>query len=165
MKKLLISIVASLAFALHLMAASIAFSLVSTQATNLSQVTGFTNSLQITQITASTAGAGGAYQVYDAPTTNLQFTNASYISTSSYATNWITTWTNYYGATNSFTNVALIDYSITNAGTTNFYLQRYNSVVPTNGSVTIQGTANFIFGATFTNAAASTVNYTVFYRQ
>src|ERR1700676_4182924 len=61
-------------------------------------------SARVTQIIAvSQAGVTNtaSFQLIDAPSTNLLYTNAAYTNILSYGTNYVSTWTNYYGVTNS----------------------------------------------------------------
>lgn len=121
-------------------------------------VTNLVNSLpsgaiQVSQITLlSTATTAGRALIYDCPTNVFMFTNAAYTQPISYATNWISTYTNYYGYTNSITNVALIDTTITVASNVNWYPLRFVGQAGTNSSATFNGSWVFNRGIWATNA-------------
>lgn len=71
-------------------------------------------------VTANTTNASLLF--VDTATNTLGYVNASYTNTYSYATNYITSWTNFYGVAQTSTNVALVD-NTNNvvAATTNSY--------------------------------------------
>lgn len=73
----------------------------------------------VKSFTLSANGTNAAVILYDTPTNQLVWTNVSYISTQSYATNYIVVWTNYFGATNSWTNLTLVDVTNTVVGSSN----------------------------------------------
>ena len=136
---------------------------------------GFTNLLtlgnsgnaNITQVilTSPTTNAT-RIRIVDSPTNTLTFTNAAYIQLQTYATNVITTYTNYFGVANSFTNVGLIDVTNTVAATTNNYPIRFTATSPTNTSSIFTGTYSFNNGVWATNESlGGSVTVTVTYEQ
>lgn len=124
--------------------------------------------VQISRITLlSTTTSAGRVLIYDSPTNQFTYTNASYTIPVSYVTNYISTYTNYYGRTNSLTNVALIDTTATVAASTNLYPLRFTGQAGTNSSATFDGAWVFNRGVWATNATvgsgaggAVTVNIT-----
>lgn len=73
----------------------------------------------VRSFTLAANGTNAAVVLYDTPTNQLVWTNVSYISSTSYATNYILTWTNFMGATNSWTNLTLVDITNTVTGSSN----------------------------------------------
>lgn len=122
------------------------------QFTNLLATLPSNGGAQITQfiVTGTTTNAG-RIRVFDSPTNSMTYSNASYTIPFTYATNYITTWTNYYGVTNSFTNIAIIDTTTTVAAATNLYPMRFFGVTGTNQSTVFDGTYTFINGLWATN--------------
>lgn len=85
-------------------------------------LTAFPGSTYIKQVTISANTTNAAVLILDTPTNALTYVNPAYTNTISYATNYITSWTNFYGVAQSTTNIALID--VTNnvvASVTNSY--------------------------------------------
>lgn len=104
---------------------------------------------------------------YDTPTNATVYTNAGYTNILSYVTNYITTYTNYYGYTNNLTNKALVDVTNSVAITTNnLYPLRYSASIGTNATVlTDQLNAVFNQGLWITNQSVGAVAVTVTYQQ
>lgn len=104
--------------------------------------------------------------VYDAPTNTFSYTNASFVSVITYPTNVISTWTNFFGYTNTVTNVALVDVPITNAVTTNTYPQKI-ALSASAGNSTIQNNMSTYFesGVWATNTATNTGVLTITFIQ
>lgn len=103
---------------------------------------------------------------YDAPTTNLTWTNAAYAYRASYVTNFVTNWVNYYGATNGYTNKAEVFYSVTNAASTNFYPVRIQvNTINSNIVVLNPLQATFLNGLFVTNSGSSNATITINYAQ
>lgn len=104
-------------------------------------------------------------RIYDSPTNTVWYTNAAYVSEGIYATNYIQTYTNYYGATNSITNVALVHYSVTNAAAGYTYPLRFDGIAATNSTAIYDGVNYyFINGVWGTNASVGAVTVTVTYQ-
>ncbi len=161
-----------------LIAGLLAASVLSASAANktvLIPATGFTNLLnalpnggaQISQFIVSSMTTNTArVLVYDTATNTMVYTSPAYIQLTSYATNKITTWTNYYGTTNSFTNVALVQVTNTVTATTNFLPMVFQGTSPTNTATTYDGLYNFRNGVWATNASAvGSIQVTITYEQ
>lgn len=124
-------------------------------------------SLKVTQwVVTATATNNAAFSAVDTYTNNLTYTNPSYVVLSSYQTNYITTYTNYYGATNSFTNVAQVDYYVTNSAVTNAYPIRFTATAITNTTSIFDG-VNYYFqnGLWVTNTGTGPLTLTITYQQ
>lgn len=164
MKKFILASIAALVLTLSSYAASTSFTVTTGASTNLWQVLGTTNGgVKITSLVTSTGNSAAAVQIYDAPQTNFLVVIPAYSNILSYATNYITIYTNFYGATNSFTNIALVDYTNSVATVTQSYIQRYNYTVPTNSSLKLDGSSFFIQGVGITNSGTGSANITMFY--
>lgn len=127
----------------------------------------FNSPVRITQITAASAASTAANVGFmDTYTNQLGFTNAAFITTSTYATNVISLYTNYYGATNTFTNVAIVDVTNTVAATTWLYPIKAQIPVPTNTTLQIDALgASFTRGCWVTNSGNGTATVTVTYQK
>lgn len=164
MKKFISIISLATLLSLQASAVTVALTIASGVATNI--IPGF-GSAKITQIIASTTGTNTAtFNIFDSPTNQFLYTNAAYTNIISYGTNYVTTYTNYYGVTNSFTNLALFDASNTNAASTNFYPLRINVTAPSN-SVTRLDNVNYYFinSPWVTNLGSGNITLTVTYQQ
>jgi hypothetical protein len=121
------------------------------------------SSVKVSQIVIQNANAltNQTFLFFDSPTNTVSFTNATYTNTISYATNYLTTYTNYYGLITVLTNKALVD--VTNNvvnGTTNNYAQYFSIFVPSNTSVTLPGLNQvFQYGIWITNSTPGTATY------
>lgn len=124
-------------------------------------------SLKVTQfVLTATATNNAAFSAVDTYTNNLTYTNPAYVVYSSYQTNYITTYTNYYGVTNSFTNVAMVDYYVTNSAVTNAYPIRFTATAITNTTSIFDG-VNYYFqnGLWVTNTGNGPLTLTITYQQ
>lgn len=122
---------------------------------------------RITQvILTSPAAASSRINIYDSPTNVFTWTNAAYQTVTPTITNFITSYVNYYGATNTFTNVALIAVTNTVAANTNNYSLVFAGVAATNSSATYDGPYFFRNGAWATNATVGgTATVTITYER
>ena len=116
-------------------------------------------------IIANTDGTNTAVSIIDSPTNLLSYINPAYTNTLSVATNYVSTWTNYYGVSYSTTNIALID--LTNnlvASTTNAYPVRLGVATLANTSSRYDG-VNYYFnnGIWATNISSGKAIITVTY--
>src|SRR4051812_40520489 len=94
--KLLIGLVAAATISAHCATVSLSLPFGTMAApVGLSNAIGVLNWVSITAPAANTANL----QIVDTWTNQFRWTNASFISVTTYATNCITTWTNYYGRT------------------------------------------------------------------
>ncbi len=130
---------------------------------------GFNQSILVSQviITATTATNVSAL-IIDTPTNVLTYINPAYTNTISYATNYNTVWTNYYGVTqtNYAAYTALID--LTNnlvASTTNNYPQRLSVATLASTSAKFDQ-VNYYFnnGIWATNTGSGNESITITYR-
>lgn len=156
MKKILLTL--GLAFGIVTSASAFTASMTLTngQWTNFSGIN--PGPVTITQIIMQYTNVA-ALQLYDSPNGQMSFTNLAYTNTLTYATNVTNANTNYYGVTNYFTNVVLID-NTNNANpatTNNFPLRMQLSV--TNGTV-IADHVNYYFlnGLWITNTSTGAAN-------
>jgi hypothetical protein len=134
--------------------------------TNLLSVTNGT--LKITQIVLTAPGTTNVSALFvDAPTNSLLYTTPAFTNRLSYATNYITIWTNYYNVTNATTNIALIDVTNNVAAATNNWPQRLSAAALA-GTSTIYSGVNyyFLFGCWVTNTTVGSYEtVTVTYQQ
>ncbi len=116
-------------------------------------LSGFNNPTLIKSVQISANTTNASCILIDAPTNAIAYTNPAYTYTSSYVTNYITIWTNFYGVVQSTTNIALIDVVGTTVATsTNLYPQRLAVAAAASTTVTYQNVnANFNSGVWATN--------------
>lgn len=159
--------VAALFATLNIHAASVSLSLTAGTMTNFALL--LSNApVKVTAITltSATTNVVNNIQFVDTPTNTLVYTNLAYSNLLSYATNYVSTWTNYYGRTNSITNLSLVDVTNSVAGATNNYPVRFIGSVPTNSTVTAQPlSAFFQNGLWVTNGGSGTAGITIQYQQ
>lgn len=126
-------------------------------------------SVKIQQIIVTTPGTNYTtnYEFIDTPTNWLVFTNSAYSNILSYATNYVTTWTNYYGKVNSDTNIDLVDITNAVAASTNYYPVRIIGSVPTNNATAVLSGVNYYFvsGLWVTNSGPGAATFTITYQQ
>jgi len=132
---------------------------------NSNMLTGFNGSATVSQISLTSSSTNMASIIlFDTPTLAQTYSNAAHTVTSSYVTNQITMWTNFFGGTNYMTNVALVDISTTVPAATNAYSPVAVISCPTNSTVTYSGTWNFRRGIwctnTFNSSAAVSLTLT-----
>lgn len=99
-------------------------------------------------------------QVFDAPGTATSFVTPSYTNFTYYVTNYVTSYTNYYGVVNAFTNLAEVDTNTIVPQTTNSYNVRLYVGGLTNSSV-YNGSWYFSSGVLFTNVSTAPAVVTV----
>lgn len=134
--------------------------------TNIATLAGGSFTLLQATVTAP-ANSNVFLTIYDAPAgnTNYKYTVGAYSNIVTYATNYITSWTNYYGYTNYLTNIAIVDVTNNNNSATATYPLVYIWNVNTNLTTTYQGLNTFFKqGMLITNnnnaAAVITLQYT-----
>lgn len=165
MKKLIaiISLLAALAFSAS--AVTLSQTIASGVMTNIIGMAG--GPVRVTQVilVASTTN-NASLQFVDTTTNWLLFTNSAYTNILSYGTNYVQTWTNYYGATNSVTNLAYYDVTNSVAGTTNNLPIRISITAPTNGTSRFDN-VNYYFvqGLWVTNNSTNPATLTVTFQQ
>lgn len=115
---------------------------------------------------SSVANNSATIALFDTAFTGLAQTNPAYSSITSYVTNYINSWTNFYGATNYWTNRTLIDVSNYVAGATNALSPDYVWVCPTNSTLVLQNLNNrFQNGVSITNMAGGSATVVLTYTQ
>jgi hypothetical protein len=114
---------------------------------------------------ASTTGSNTTVSLVDAPTNQLYFSWSAYTNRISYATNYNTTWTNYYGnvQTNSAPIVALIDVTNTVAAGSNAYPVRLTASAVASGTTLFTTHTYFTDGIWVTNSSLGTAAVTIQY--
>lgn len=119
-------------------------------------------SVTITSVLLTTpAATASTITMTDGTTNRLTYTLPAYSNLTSYATNYITSYTNFFGVVNSFTNVALIDITNSVAASTNNYRIPFQASVATNSTVQFNGQYFFLNGVWATNAASGAGSTTV----
>ena len=118
------------------------------------------------QLTAGSIGVTNVL-VYDTPTNATAFVQSAYTNTIAFATNQITSWTNFWGNVNTVTNAALV--VVTNnlvASVTNSYPLRLNLSSPAN-TTTAFDSVNYYFlnGIWATNVSGGAATFNITYRQ
>lgn len=164
MKKLILSLLLAVS-CFQLTAATTSLTIASGVMTNIPLI--LQGNVKLTQIALASTGTNVvSVQFIDTYTNALSYTNAGYTNILSYATNYISTWTNYYGATNSWTNISLVDITNNVAGTTNLFPVRIIMATPTNTTTRIDSVPYFFTsGVWVTNTGTGNANLTVTYQQ
>lgn len=121
--------------------------------------------VKISQVVLTSTGTNiASVQFIDTPTNALTFTNAAYTNITSYLTNYINNWTNYYGVVNSWTNISLVDITNSVAGTTNNYPVRMILATPTNSSTRVDNAVySYLYTPWVTNTGTGSINVTINY--
>lgn len=129
---------------------------------------GGVSSAKITQFVLTSSGTNyGQVSVIDTFTNRFFYTNSAYSNILTYVTNYVSTWTNYYGYTNNVTNSAsLVDITNSVAGTTNSFPTNMVVSVGTNATTTVNN-PGIVFrdGVWVTNGSGSTLSLVVTYQQ
>ena len=124
-----------------------------------------------------TSGGAGQAELIDAPTNALGYSTLAYSNIVSYATNYVLTWTNYYGVVQSnnyvggtlLTNWQLVDITNSVASATYLYSVRLYMSAAANTTVTYGPTSGNLNGFYFdqgmwaTNMTSCTNQITVIY--
>ena len=119
-------------------------------------------SLTVKAISVTAPAAGSPVLTFiDSPTNQLTYTNSAYTNRISYATNYITSWTNFYGVAQSTTNIALVTTTNAVSASTNLWPVRFVTAVPTNTTVVFTG-VNYYFesGMWVTNSGTGAAGQT-----
>lgn len=133
--------------------------------TNLLSV--YNGAAQVSQIIITATTATNASVLFiDTPTNQLTYILGAYSNRVSYATNYVTSWTNYYGVAQSTTNLALIDITNSVASTTNFWPQRLSVAAAASTSARFDQ-VNYYFnqGIWITNTGSGNATVTITYHQ
>lgn len=162
MKKLILSLIASVSVALGAYADSGTWTIANGAMSNL-----LSSPVKITQIIyQSTSTNTTQFSAVDSPSATFTNIIAGFSTITQKATNYITTYTNFFGVSNSFTNLALISATNTIPAQTNIYPTQFTLFTATNSQARVDN-ANFYFinGFTVTNSGAGPVTITVNYNQ
>lgn len=162
MKKLILSLIASVSVALGAYADSGTWTIANGAMSNL-----LSSPVKITQIIyQSTSTNTTQFSAVDSPSATFTNIIAGFSTITQKATNYITTYTNFFGVSNSFTNLALISATNTITAQTNTYPTQFTLFAATNTQARVDN-ANFYFinGFTVTNSGAGPVTITVNYNQ
>ncbi len=179
MKKFVLSSLIGFALSVSTFAASFSVTVIPGTCTNIWSPSFNQGSLLVKQfIITSVTATNSTLAIYDMPTNNLQFTNAAYTNTVSYATNGVIVWTNFYGVVQSnnyeggtlLTNWWLVDITNNVVGpTTNNYPIRVYAAAGANNT-TIYGPTSgnqngfyFLKGIWATNTGSGTCSLTIIY--
>ena len=124
-----------------------------------------TGSALVTQILlTSPANNTASIKLIDSVTNILAYTNSAYSTLGTYATNYITTYTNFFGATNSFTNIAIIDFSNYVASASVNYPVMATITAPTNTTIVLQAQQLYFNNAIWaTNTGSGNATLTLNY--
>lgn len=126
-------------------------------------------------ISSATVSSNTLVQFVDTYTNSLVYTNASYTNRISYATNYVYSWTNFYGVvyTNNQigaagtlqTNIMLIDATNVVNGSTNLFPVLFTAGAPSGGAISLYPNlnANAQHGIWVTNLSSSDAAVTITY--
>lgn len=162
MKKLLLSLITSAAVTLGAYADSGTWTIANGNMSNL-----LTAPVKITSVIYQSSTTNTAtFAAVDSPSATFTNILAGFSTITQKATNYITTYTNFFGVSNSFTNLALISATNTITAQTNVYPTQFTLSAATNAQARVDN-ANFYFvnGFTVTNSGAGPVTITVNYNQ
>ena len=156
-------LIAALLAATTAQAAQLTTVITANATSNLLAAATFRGSARVTDILISTpAATASALKFIDSPTVTNTYVSPAYTGITTYATNVITTYTNFFGVVNSVTNVQLVDVSTSVSASTNNYPIRFQANVGTNTSVLYSGVDyQFVNGIWATNTASGTGSATV----
>ena len=121
----------------------------------------FRGSAKVTDILITTpAATATTLKLVDSVNTTNTYLSPAYTGVTSYATNVITTYTNFFGVVNNVTNVQLVDVSTSVSATTNNFPVRFQAYVGTNTSQLYSGVdymfVNGIWATNITSGSGST---------
>lgn len=157
MKKFILSLVGLFAVVTATQAYTVSIQVQPNTLTNLfASYGGPTNgAFVLTSVIITANNTNSTVAFIDTPTGALTVSQAAYTNSISYATNYITLWTNFYGVVQSTTNIALVD--VTNIVSTATYT--YPTVLSAGAaagtSTTLSGRYVFQNGVFVTNTAAA----------
>lgn len=87
-------------------------------------------------VISDTSGATNIVAFYDNDTASTNIVRGAYVTRSGYATNVVSTWTNPYGVSQTFTNSIWYTYAVTNAAVTNTANSVLTTMLPANAQQT-----------------------------
>ena len=127
----------------------------------------FAGSAKITGVFLTSPAANTAsITIVDTTTNSLTYVNPAYTQYSSYATNLITTYTNFFGTVQSLTNLVLIDVSSSVAQSTNLNTVILTATAATNSTVAYTPVSFFANkGIWVTNTGSGNATVTINYQQ
>ena len=160
--KRILSLIALVALTFNIQAVSVTATVAGNGKTNILALMP-SGTAKVTSVTLGNLGAAvQTLSFYDSPDGVYFYTNAAYITTTSYATNTYVLYTNYFGMTNSFTNTFLMDVTNTVAASTNLWPIRAVTVLPASATTTMYP-VNYLFdyGMWVTNSGANAVTITI----
>lgn len=165
MKKFII--IAAIGFAAFITNAqnSVSLNILPNTFTNLLSVNA--GGVKVTALTAARDAAGTAtLRFIDNNTNSLTWTNQAYTRTFKYATNVVTTWTNYFGATNYMTNISLVTGSQSMPATNGLITPTVSLTAPASDTLVLNP-VEYVFrrGIWVTNQGASNALVTITYQQ
>jgi len=167
MKKFFASLIGTLLLATSLQAASVTVVIANSVCTNVPTL--LTNQpVKVTQILLQnqTANTAASCQVYDCLWPSLTITNSAYSIISSYATNQVHAWTNYYNVSNGYSGLVLVDYTNNIAATNVIQFPIFSLSSPTNTQTAFTGlNQNFLNAMMVTNTGVASLTMTVTYTQ
>lgn len=144
-------------------AVSVTYTLAANGVTNV-----FTSPVKLTQVLIQGTNVSASVNTwfFDAPSTVLTNVVGAYTNTLTYGTNFVTTWTNFWGGTNSVTNIAIVEVSNPVIASTNTYQIRL-APVGTGTTLTKYDNVNYYFvnGLTITNSGTGTATIGITYQQ
>lgn len=145
-------------------AASITVTLLNGAATNLSVANQINAPVVVTTVLLSANTTNSSVQFLDAPAMALTYTIAAYTNTLTYASNVISSYINYFGATNTTTNLQAVTTVLTNAAVTTNFQTRFQASALASTTYTIDG-ANYNFnnGVLITNNSSGIATITINY--
>jgi hypothetical protein len=151
----------------------LALATVQVKAANVTYVllpNGITNTLGapilVTKVVLSANGTNSTIQAVDSPTNTLTLAVAAYTNITTYATNLVVSWTNFFGAVNSYTNVAQIQQTNSNASSTVQYARPFAAATAASTTTTIDDASYFFLnGVLLTNNSSGTVTITLSYQK
>lgn len=128
-----------------------------------------TNGAKITQWILTTAASqtnNATISAFDAPSTNLFYTNDSFITLVPSQSQITNIYTNYFGVLTTNVFPAIVDSPVTNLSSTNYFPARFVATVVSNSSSTFGG-VNYYFnyGVALSNASPNATTVTITYQQ
>lgn len=127
-----------------------------------------TNRASVYQIEV-TAGNAALLNFYDCdtltqPVFGTNYTNAAYVSRTTYATNLVTSFVGYNGYTNWYTNLGVFTINVTNAIATNHLPLLFSAVVAANTYAVYNVDALFVRGIALEVPTGTNISVVVNYR-
>lgn len=162
MKKLLIALLVASGLSLTAKADSQAFTIATATCSNL-----LSAPVKVTQIIyTAPANNNTSFKLIDSPTTTLTNIIGAYSTVTQYATNYVATYTNFFGVTNAWTNLALVSLTNTVTAQTNNFPVRADLAASTNNTIILNNVSYFFQqGLTITNTGAGNATLSITYQK